>query len=716
MRRSPAASKHRPLLAGALLALAAGTAAGQPPLPAPSDPPRAAVVPHKVRTTFGAVRNDPYFWLRDDTRSSPQVLDYLRAENVYADRTLEPLAGLRTAVQKELTDRVPPQDVSVPFQEGEYWYYVRFEPGREYPVIARRRKTLDAAEEVLLDEPKRAPETGFYSVGKWAISPNGELLAWTEDHVGRLQYELHVKDLRTGQVLADTVAGLSPNILWGGDNRTILYFANNQALRPEWLKAHLVGQPTSADRLVFHESDDTFFSMLVRTSDKKFLCANGFSMVTSEWRCAALQAPTDFQVISPREAGHLYDVDHARNTWYFRTNWQAPNYRIMSASDEVLSRGREAWQQVIAAGKDALIDGVKAFDGYIAVEETIEANKRVLIRKSDGNSRAIPAEEAAYAMSLAEDQDSHGRWVRYEYQSLTTPSITREVNVDSGEQRTLKTSSIPGYERTRYVTERVWVRARDGARIPVSLLHRKDWQKDGKGALFQFGYGAYGLSIEPRFSAEAVSLADRGVVYAIAHVRGGEEMGRAWYDQGHLFHKLNAYTDFVDVTRGLVEQGFAAKDRVAGFGRSAGGALVGAVANMAPQDYRVILAIVPFVDAVTTMLDPSIPLTAREYDEWGDPHKKPDYEYILSWSPYDNVGPHPYPAMYVYTGLWDSQVQYYEPSKWVAKLRANRTGDSPLVLRVGMQGGHGGPSGRFQQGQMRSEYLAFALWELGYRH
>jgi oligopeptidase B len=695
------------VLAGVLLAVAAHAA--------PGDPPRAAIVPHEVRTEFGAVRNDPYFWLRDDTRSSPQVLDYLKAENAYTDRTLEPLAALRATVQKELTDRVPPQDSSVPFREGEYWYYTRFAPGQEYPVIARKKGTLDAPEEVLLDEPKRAPASGFFSVGKWTVSPNGALLAWTEDHVGRLQYELHVKDLRTGRVLADSVAGLSPSILWGGDSKTLLYVVNNAALRPEWLKAHTVGRPASTDRLVFHETDDTFYSVLIRTNDKNFLCLNGFSEVASEWRCASSKTPTDFHVISPREVGHLYVVDHAQGMWYIRTNWQAPNFRVMSASDAELVRGRPAWRELVPAEADALIESLQAFDGYIAIEETVEANKRILIRATDGHIRMIPAKEPAYAMSLADDQDVASRWVRYEYQSLTTPIVTREINVDSGEEHTLKVTSIPGYDAAQYVTERVWVTARDGARIPVSLLHKKNWKQDGKGALLQYGYGAYGASIGTRFSAETVSLADRGVVYAIAHVRGGQEMGRAWYDQGRVFHKMNTFNDFIDVTRGLVHQGFAAKERVAASGRSGGGVLMGAIANMAPDDYRVIVAVVPFVDAVTTMLDASIPLTAREYTEWGNPNKKPDYEYMLSWSPYDNVARHPYPAIYVYTGLWDSQVQYYEPSKWVAKLRADKTDVNPLVLRVNMQGGHGGPAGRFQQVQARAEYLAFALWELGYR-
>jgi oligopeptidase B len=692
----------------------AATAAPSGTMPDGAAPPKAAVAEHEVRTTFGAVRNDPYFWLRDDTRSDPKVLDYLRAENRYADAVLAPMASLETAVRKELAERIPAQDSSVPFMEHGYWYYSRFVPGKEYPVIARKKGKLDAAEEVVLDESERAPHSGYYSVGSWAVSPNGHLLAWTEDHVGRLQYELHIKDLQTGRIAEETASGLSANILWGADNKTILYVVNNRELRPEWLKAHVLGA-ASSDPVLFDELDGTFYSMLVRTNDHQFLCLDGFSIVASEWRCAPVADPTHFQVISTRVTGHFYDVDHVPGTWFIRTNLEAPNYRIMTVADADLPRGRGAWHELVPAGKEILIEGIRAFEGYLAVAERSEANRRIVLRTADGRTHAVPADEPAFTMTLTPDQDYRGRWVRYDYESLATPTITREINVDSGEQRTLKREMINGYDGSRYVTERVWVRARDGARIPVSLLHDKDWKKDGKGALLQLAYGAYGGAVDATFKSYAISLADRGVVFAIAHVRGGDEMGRSWYDQGHLFNKMNTFTDFIDVTRGLVAQGFAAGDRVAALGGSGGGTLMGAVANMAPQDYRVILAIVPYVDAVTTMLDPTIPLVTREYDEWGNPNHKKEYDYMLTWSPYDNVGRHPYPAMYVYTGLWDSQVQYYEPAKWVAKLRANRTDHNPLVFRINMQGGHGGASGRFQHADSEAEYFTFALWELGYR-
>ncbi len=672
--------------------------------------------PHVVQTPFGATRNDPYFWLRDDTRSSPAVLEYLKAENAYADQVLAPEAGLFAQVRKEIAGRVPPQDSSVPYFSHGYWYYTRFSAHEEHPVVARRKGKMDTPEEVLLDENSMAPPKGYFSVDYWAASPDGRLVAWTEDRIGRRQHELHVKDIATGRVLNETVKGTSTNILWGGDSKTILYVVNDAALRPRWLKAHTLGTATSADQVVFDETDDTFYSDLVRTNDEQFLCLHGVSMVASEWRCAPADNPTHFQVIAAREIGHMYDVDHSQRSWYLRTNCQALNYRIVSVTDAGLAQGRSAWHEVLAAQDHVLIEGMKAFDGYLALEERVEANKQLRLLPLNGRGREAPAEDPAFAMSLSPDQSPHGRWVRYDYESLSTPASTREINVDSGEQRVLKNRTVPGYDRTQYVTERVWVTGRDGSRIPVSLLHRKDWDKDGKGALLQYGYGAYAYSVDARFFDYAISLADRGMVFAVAHVRGGQEMGRSWYDQGHLFQKMNTFNDFVDVTRGLVAQGYAAKDRVAALGGSGGGTLMGEVANIAPDDYKVILAIVPYVDAVTTMLDPTIPLVTREYDEWGNPNKKPEYEYMLKWSPYDNVRAQSYPALYVFTGLWDSQVQYYEPTKWVAKLRATKTDSHPLVLRINMQGGHGGASGRFQQVDARAEYLAFALAQLGFTH
>jgi oligopeptidase B len=678
------------------------------------DPPWAQSRPHEVTTPFGAVRNDEYFWLRDDTRKDPEMLAYLGAENAYADRVMAAIAPLETRLRGELKDRLPREESSPPYLKRGYWYQTRYGEGQEYPVLARRKGNMSAAEEVLLNEPEMAPKSGYFYVGNSVVSPDNRLLAWTEDHVGRLQYELHIKNIKTGRVYADTVSGISPGIAWGADSRTIIYVVNNKELRPEWLKAHVLGTTTAADPLIFDEKDDTFYTWIQHTNDDKYVCLDGFSIVASEWRCAAVATPTKFEVLVPRERGHMYDVDHANGRWYVRTNWNAANYKLVWFYDNERASGRSAWHDLVPASKTVLIEGMKAFSDFLAVEERFEANKRIRLLSKQGKTLEVAPDDPAFTMALSPEQDFRSRWVRFTYESPSTPTSTREVNFDSSKQRVLQDKRLQGYDPRQYTTERVWVTGRDGARIPVSLMHRKDWHKDGQGALLQYAYGAYDYAVDPKFFDYAVSLADRGMVFAIAHVRGGNELGRDWYDQGHLLQKMNTFNDFVDVTRGLVAQGYANRDRVAALGGSGGGTLMGGIANMAPQDYRVILAIVPFVDALTTMLDPSIPLVTREYDEWGNPNRKNEYDYMLKWSPYDNVRRQGYPALFVYTGLWDSQVQYYEPAKWVARLRANKTDDHPLVFRINMQGGHGGASGRLQKVDSQAEYLGFALSQLGF--
>ena len=679
-------------------------------------PPKAAVAPHEVRTDFGSVRVDPYFWLRDDTRSDPKVLDYLRAENQYADGALAAMSGLETTVRKELAERVPAQDSSVPFLENGYWYYTRFLPGKEYPILARKKGTLAATEEVLLDESERAPQKGYYSVGSWAVSPDGRWLAWTEDHVGRRQYELHTKDLRTARISGEVVTGVSSDILWGGDNKTLLYVVNDKELRPHWLMAHVVGTATGSDPVIFEESDDTFYSMLVRTNDKRFLCLDGFSLVASEWRCAPVDSPTHFQVITARTTGHLYDVDHSGEHWYIRTNLEAPNYRIVSMADGDLARGRSAWHELVPTRNDTLVESIRAFSGYLAIEERFEANRRIVLRTDDGKTREVPADEPAFTMTLAHDQESQGRWVRYDYESLATPTITREINVDSGEQRVLKKKVVSGYDSARYVTERAWVTARDGARIPVSLLHRKDWKKDGKGALFQYAYGAYAYSVDARFLNYPASS------------------GRSWHRLRHRARARRSGNGPNVVRPGpLVQQNelvYRLRRRHPRPGRAGlrrrrprrrvgwewrrhpdGGGGEHRSARLSRNPRNRALRRRRHDDARS--LDSARDTRVRRVGQ-SEPEERLRLHAHAGRLTTMSVA-HPYPAMYVYTGLWDSQVQYYEPTKWVAKLRASRTDHNPLVFRINMQGGHGGASGRFQQADSQAEYLTFAMWELGYR-
>jgi oligopeptidase B len=676
-------------------------------------PPMPAQRPHAVVSPAGT-RIDEFYWLRDDTRSNPDVLAHLKAENAYADAVLAPTRPLQETLYKELVGRLQPDDVSVPTRERGYWYYTRFEADGEYPILARRKGSVSAREEVLLDQNAMAAGKAFFQIGASVVSQDNRLIAWAEDTVGRRQYVLRVKDLATGQMLADRVENVEPDLVWANDNRTLVYIEKDPVtLLSRRVKAHVLGTPASADRVLYEEADASFYISLMRTKSDRFLCIGLTSTEAAEQRCAPALSPRAFAVLEPRRKGHLYSADHVAGRWVIRTNWDAPNYRLMVLADAQRVGDRRRWRELVAQRPDVFIQDFAAFDGFIAIEERAGGVKRLQILRPDGGSSPVVADEPAYAMGLAHNPEPNTTRLRYTYTSLVTPSRIYELDVTTGQRTLLKETPVLGYDRSRYASERVWARARDGALVPVSLVYAKGFKRDGTAALLQYGYGSYGSSSDPVFSPAVISLLDRGVVYAIAHVRGGQEMGRAWYDAGRLMHKANSFTDFVDVTRSLVAQNYAARDRVAAQGASAGGLLMGAVANMAPGDYRAIVAQVPFVDVVTTMLDETIPLTTNEFDEWGDPKDARAYAYMLSYSPYDNVGRHAYPALYVRTGLWDSQVQYYEPAKWVARLRERKTDDRPVVFRVEMEAGHGGTTGRFRKFRETAEVYAFVLDQLG---
>jgi oligopeptidase B len=678
------------------------------------NPPTVPQRPHAVKGPDGLVRNDPYYWLRDDTRKNPEMLAYLKAENDYADATLAPLKPLQGQLYDEFVGRLKQDDSSVPYRQRGYFYYNRFETGQDYPVLARRKGSMDAPEEVMLDEPAMGRGKGYFQIGDGTVSQDNRLYAYAEDDVGRRQYVLHVKDLATGRLLPDVVENVEPNLVWADDDKTIFYIEKDPAtLLSKRVKAHVLGTPASADRLVYQEADDSFYMGLSRTTSDKYICIALESTVSNEQRCTSAATPGAFTLLAPRQREFHYEADHIGNRWVIRTNWNAPNYRLMAVSNADAAGGRDKWTDLVPHGTSVFIDGFKPMTGFIAIAERAGGNKRLRLLADDGKSSLVASDEPAYAMSIGGNAEPDTEWFRYRYDSLTTPTRTYEVSMRTGERRLLKQQPAPGYDPANYVTERVWATARDGTKIPVSLVYRKGFRKDGTAAMLQYGYGSYGLSMDPDWSPIVVSLLDRGMVYAVGHIRGGQEMGRAWYDQGHLLNKKNSFTDFIDVTRWLVAHGYAAKGRVAALGGSAGGLLMGAVTNMAPQDYRVVVAQVPFVDVVTTMLDASIPLTTNEYDEWGNPSQRKYYDYMLSYSPYDNVARKAYPALFVGTGLWDSQVQYYEPTKWVAKLRAMKTDRNPLVFRINMEAGHGGKSGRFRRYRDAAEYYSFMLKQLG---
>ena len=675
-------------------------------------PPMAVQKPHTVKGPKDRV--DLYYWLRDDTRKDPEVLGYIKAENDYADAIMAPLKPLQTKLEAEMIGRVKPDDSTVPVRKRGYFYYSRYDPGQDYPVVARKQGSLSAPEQVMLDQPTMAKGHGFFSVGSWEVSTDNRLLAFAEDTVGRRQYTLKVKDLATGKMLADAVPNIEPEITWADDNKTIFYIEKDPVtLLSKRVKAHVLGTPVSADKLVYEEKDDSYYMTVGRTSDDKYVCIVLQSTTSDEQRCTSASRPGEWQTVAPRERDFRYVADHVGDRWIVRTNWQAPNYRLMTVADSAASGGRAAWRDLVPHSATAFIEAFQPFERFIAIEERSGGNKRLRLLTNEGKSSFVEAEEPAYTMTLGDNSEVATTKVRYTYDSQTTPEITYEIDALTGVKTVLKKRPAPTYDPSQYVTERVWATARDGTKIPVSLAYKKGFKRDGTAAMLQYAYGSYGSSEDPYWSPTTVSLLDRGMVYAVAHIRGGQEMGRAWYDQGHLKTKMNSFTDFIDVTRFLVAQGYASKDRVAALGRSAGGLLMGAITNMAPQDYRVIMTEVPFVDAVTTMLDPTIPLTTNEYDEWGNPEKPDYYDYILSYSPYDNVERKAYPALFVGTGLWDSQVQYYEPAKWVAKLRAHKTDSNPLVFRTQMEAGHGGKSGRFARYKSTAELYAFMLNEVG---
>lgn len=710
-----------PARAGLLaLAIVMTVACSQPtpPVPASGDapaPPRAEQRPHRVSSPHGE-RSDPWYWLRDDTRKDPAVLAYLQAENAWFENHMAPLEPLTARLYDEIVGRIKQDDATVPSRHRGYWYYARYEEGREYAIHARRKGSMDAPEEVLLDGNALAQGLDYFEIGNYAVSDDGRLLAWARDDVGRRQYTLHIRDLETGQDLADVIPGASADLAWAADNRTLFYIENDpDTLLGVRVKRHVLGTPVAQDATVFEEEDDSFYLGVDRSGDERYIVIHSGSTVTDEVRFLDAAVPEGaFRVLAPRERGIEYSADHIGGRWIVRTNWQAPNFRLM-AVDDADAGSRTGWRELLPHRDDVYLEEFELFRDYLAIGERSEGLKRVRIRAWDGSREEyIDADEPAYVAEIDDNPEQDSRWLRYRYSSLTTPGTVYEVDMATGERRLLKRDPVlGGFDSADYVTERTWAIADDGERVPVSLLYRKGLLRDGSAALYQYGYGSYGLSMDPYFSSPRLSLVDRGVVFAIAHIRGGEEMGRRWYEAGKLLAKRNTFTDFVAVTRHLVEQGYAAADRVVAAGGSAGGLLVGAVANLAPERYRALVAHVPFVDVVTTMLDPSIPLTTNEYDEWGNPADAESYRYMLSYSPYDNVHAGPYPALLVTTGLWDSQVQYWEPAKWVARLRATATGDAPLLFKTNLEAGHGGKSGRFRRYREIAEEYAFLLGQLG---
>lgn len=687
------------------------------PVPAARDlqPPVATVKPYTVTSPNGD-RVDNYYWLRDDTRSNPEVLKHLQAETDYAEAMLAHTKPAQELLFNEIVGRIKQDDSTVPYRKDGYWYYMRFETGKEYPVHARRKGSMEAAEEILLDTNLLAEGKAFYQASGLMVSSDATQLVYAEDVTGRRQFVLRFKNLVTGQYWPETISNVEARAVWAADNLTVLYIEKDPVtLLGKRVRRHTLGTDPKSDALVYEEQDESFYMGLGKGRSDRFLYIGLSSTVSSEWRYADAADPKlEFKTIYPRERDHEYAVEDHGDEFVITSNWQAKNFRLLRCKIAD-AQDRFKWREWLPHRDDALVEDATVLKDFVAINERSGGLRKIRIKQwDDGAETLLSFDEPAYTAFVAATPEYVSDELRFVYTSMTTPPSTYDLNVKTGVRKLMKRDPVLGdFDPARYRTEFLFAPARDGARIPVSLVYRADIKRDGTAPLYQYGYGSYGASMDPTFSATRLSLLDRGVVFAIAHIRGGEEMGRAWYENGRQLNKINTFTDFIDVTDFLVTQGYAAKDKVVAQGGSAGGLLMGVVVNLAPEKYRAIVADVPFVDVVTTMLDESIPLTTNEFDEWGNPKQKAFYDYMLSYSPYDNVKAQPYPAMLVTTGLHDSQVQYLEPAKWVSKLRTSKTDQNTLLFHVNMEAGHGGKSGRFQRYREIAMDYGFLFDQLG---
>ena len=675
--------------------------------------PVAARIPHDVVSPHGT-RSDPYYWLRDDTRSKPEVLDYLRMEDAYAAAMLKPAQNLEDALVRETRARVDEDETTAPELENGYWYYAKYAPGQQHPIYMRRKGSMTGPEELLVDGNALATGHPFYAVGDLEVSPDGKVLAWTDDTVGRNQFTLHIKRLDTGQLLADTATDISSTLVWANDNTTLLYVGKDATtLREDRVVRHPLG---GAHELVYREDDPAFYVDVSHTKSRKYILVTLEATTESEIRLVDANQPTSTpRVFIPRRNEHVYDIDHVGKRFVMRTNDGADNFRIVQIAQTAQPANRKAWTPLLPHRADVLVEGFAAYETWIAANVRAGGLARVqLISRKHPATKPhyLETSDASFAMTLDDTDDPRSTRVRYELDSLIAPTTTYEVETSTMARTVVHQEPAPGYAPAHYVTTYLHATAKDGVEIPISVAYRKDTPLDGTAPLLVTGYGAYGESMEPRFERTRASLLDRGWVYAIAHVRGGEELGDAWYEAGRELAKQNTFTDFIAATEYLLDTRHAARDRVFAEGASAGGLLVAALANMRADLYRGLVAWVPFVDVVTTMLDPTIPLVTNEYEEWGDPRDKTAYDYMLAYSPYDNVKAQAYPAIYVRTGLYDSQVQYYEPAKWVAKLRATKTDDNLLVFETDWTAGHAGKSGRYDALREQARAYAFMLYVL----
>lgn len=653
----------------------------------------------KIKKTLekhGDVRVDNYYWL--NVRENPEVISYLNAENAYTDAMLKDTEEFQKDLFEEIKARIKEDDASVPFKFNGYWYITRFEKGGEYPIHTRKKESLDAPEEIMFNVNELAKPYSYYNLNGVNISENNELAAFGQDTLSRRIYTIQVKNLKTGEILPDKLENTTGGSVWAADNKTLFYTRKDETLRAYQIWKHTLGTPQSEDVLIFEEKDDTFGTYVYKTKSRKYIIIGSSSTVSNEYRFIPADQPNaEWTVLQPRERDLEYSIEHYGNDFYILTNKdKATNFKLMKTP--VNKTSKENWTDVIPHRNEVYLENFEIFNNYLVLEERINALTQMNIRSWDGKiNYNLPFQEEVYTAYISYNPEFDSEVLRYGYTSMTTPNSTIDFNMKTKASEVKKEQTVLGdFKKENYETKRIWVTARDGVKVPVSIVYRKDTEINSDTPLLLYAYGSYGASMDVYFSTSRLSLLDRGFIYAIAHIRGGQELGRPWYEDGKMLNKKNTFNDFVDASKYLIQNNYTSPDHLYAMGGSAGGLLMGAVINQAPELYKGVVAQVPFVDVVTTMLDDSIPLTTGEYDEWGNPNDKVYYDYIKSYSPYDNIEKKKYPNMLVTTGLHDSQVQYWEPAKWVAKLREMKTDDNLLLLKTDMETGHGGASGRFE--------------------
>src|SRR4030042_1079117 len=675
-------------------------------------PPIADKKPKEL-TIHGDTRIDNYFWMNN--REDTSVIAYLKAENAYTDEMMKDTKEFQEKLYNEIIGRIKQTDESVPYLDNGYYYYTRYEEGKEYPVYCRKKGNLEAEEEMLLNVNEMAVGHDFFQVSGFTVSPDNQKIAYGVDTVSRRKYTIYFKDLISVQIYADAILLTTGFAYCANDNKTVFYTQkDDETLRPYKIFRHVLNTPVESDVMIYHETDDTYGTYVFKSKSEKFMILVSSATLSDEYRYLDADNPEgDFIIIQPRERNLEYSLDHFGDKFYIVTNYEAKNFRLMEAP--VSKPGKENWKELIPHREDVYLDNIEIFNDYLVVEERKDGlNNLRVIRWDDGSEHYLDFGEEVYVANISVNPEFESKWLRYSYSSLTTPNSTYDYNMDSREKKLMKQQEVLGeFSPSDYEARRLYAPTPDGVKVPISLVYRKGIKLNGRNPLLLYGYGSYGITMDPYFSSTRLSLLDRGFIYAIANVRGGQIYGRQWYDDGKLLKKMNTFNDFNTCAEYLIEQKYTSTDKLFAQGGSAGGLLMGAVANLRPDLYKGIIANVPFVDVVTTMLDESIPLTTGESDEWGNPNEKTYYDYMLSYSPYDNVEAKDYPAMLVTTGLHDSQVQYWEPTKWVAQLGDMKTDDNPLLLKIEMETGHAGASGRFERYKEVALEYAFLFKSLG---